>query len=107
GHARRLLDTVGWAGEDLAVRRFTGGASLALSAPLDALYSATELNEWAFRAAAAELTGQPPYNLREGTALLRDAIRREENPALLDLQAAAAAHKVAFLADDNQVSAGL
>jgi UDP-N-acetylmuramyl tripeptide synthase len=107
GHARRLLDAVGWAGEDLAVRRFSGGASLALSAPLDALYSATELNEWALRAAAAELTGQTPYDLREGTALLRDAIRREENPALLDLQAAAAARKVAFLADDNQVSVGL
>lgn len=106
-HARRLLDAVGWAGEDLAVRRFTGGASLALSAPIDALYSATELNEWAFRAAAAELTGQGPYDLREGTALLRDAIRREENPALLDLQAAAAVRKVACLADDDQVSVGL
>jgi UDP-N-acetylmuramyl tripeptide synthase len=106
-HARRLLDAVGWAGEDLAVRRFAGGASLALSAPLDALYSATELNEWALRAAAAELAGGAPPDLQEGAALLRDAIRREENPPLQALQAAAAARKVAFLADDNQVSVGL
>ncbi|HYG64392.1 MAG TPA: Mur ligase family protein [Thermoanaerobaculia bacterium] len=107
GHARRLLDALGWSGEELAVRPFSGGVSLALSAPVDALYSATEINEWAWRAAAAELAGSPPPDLREGTALLRDAIEREENPALQALQAAAAARRVTLLADDDQVSVGL
>ncbi|MDQ3138592.1 MAG: Mur ligase, partial [Gemmatimonadota bacterium] len=36
--AHRLLDLVGWPGESIAVRRFGGGASVALSAPVDALY---------------------------------------------------------------------
>src|ERR1700722_9455946 len=51
--ARRMLDTLGWQGEEIAVRRFGAGASLALSAPPDALYTATEINEWAWAAAAA------------------------------------------------------
>jgi UDP-N-acetylmuramyl tripeptide synthase len=55
--ARRMLDAVGWHGEQLHVRRFASGASLALSAPPDALYAATEVNEWAWAAALAEVTG--------------------------------------------------
>jgi len=38
---RRRLDAVGWSAEGTCVRTFDGGASLALSAPLDALYAAT------------------------------------------------------------------
>src|SRR4051812_13381500 len=55
--ARRLLDRLGWRGETLAVRRFPGGASLAFSAPIDALYAATEVNEAAWAAAAAAFSG--------------------------------------------------
>ncbi|MDA3859131.1 MAG: hypothetical protein PF480_13085, partial [Roseovarius sp.] len=39
-HARRVLDALGWAGEDLTCRRFRGGVNLAISAPPDQLYSA-------------------------------------------------------------------
>ncbi|HET9464768.1 MAG TPA: hypothetical protein VFO71_04480, partial [Gemmatimonadales bacterium] len=53
--ALRLLRDVGWTDEELATRRFPGGVSLALSAPIDALYAATELNERAWEAAAAQL----------------------------------------------------
>src|ERR671931_313802 len=53
--ARRMLDAVGWSGERLAIRTFAGGASLALSAPADALYAATELNEWAWAAPLAAI----------------------------------------------------
>ena len=51
--ARRLLDAVGWADETLATRTFAEGATLAVSAPIDALYAATELNERALNAAMA------------------------------------------------------
>src|SRR5579864_1022500 len=51
-HARRMLDALGWRGEELAVRRFTAGASLFASAPIDALYTATEVVDWAWEAAA-------------------------------------------------------
>ncbi len=55
---RRLLDGVGWTGEAIAVRPYAGGASLALSAPPDALYAATELLEAAWRATAELMDGQ-------------------------------------------------
>ena len=56
-HVARMLDAVGWSGEELSVRSFAGGASLALSAPPDALYAATELNEWAWTAAELDVRG--------------------------------------------------
>ena len=49
-HARRLLEELDWPVE-LAVRPFEGGVSLALAAPEDGLYAATELNEAALDAA--------------------------------------------------------
>ena len=52
--ARQILDAVGWGGEDCAERLFPGGATLAVSAPFDALYSATEVNEWAWSAAGKD-----------------------------------------------------
>jgi cyanophycin synthetase len=106
-HARRLLNAVGWNAETLAVRRFPGGASLAITAPFDALYAATEINEQAWESAVAALAGQPVSDLEEAAARLRDSIERESNPALRALRGAASAHGVAFLADDDQVSIGL
>ncbi|HXO41463.1 MAG TPA: Mur ligase, partial [Thermoanaerobaculia bacterium] len=50
-HARRMLDALGWRDEELAVRRFTSGASLFAGAPIDALYTATEVVDWAWEAA--------------------------------------------------------
>ncbi|HEY9422287.1 MAG TPA: Mur ligase, partial [Thermoanaerobaculia bacterium] len=37
--ARRLLDAVGWTNEEVAFRSYPGGASLAISAPIDGLYA--------------------------------------------------------------------
>ncbi|HEX7183679.1 MAG TPA: Mur ligase family protein [Thermoanaerobaculia bacterium] len=103
---RRLLDAVGWREESLAVRRFPSGASLSISAPIDALYSATEVNERAWEAAEEALRGEVP-DLEEIAVRLRAEIERERNPALLALRAAAERRGVAFLADDRQASIGL
>lgn len=108
--ARRLLDAVGWEDEETAVRRFPGGASLAVSAPIDALYAATEVNEEAWGSALASLRGQlgpDPAEIQERIERLRAAIERERNPALLALRDAAEARGVAFLSDDRQASVGL
>lgn len=108
--ARALLDAVGWSSEETAIRHFPGGASLSLSAPLDALYAATEVNEEAWRAAEAAVAGpggHPPPDLAEAAGRLRAEIDRERNPALLALQAAAEARGVAFLADHRHASVGL
>jgi UDP-N-acetylmuramyl tripeptide synthase len=105
--ARRLLDAVGWNGEETAVRRYLGGASLALSAPIDALYAATEINDEAWASALASLQGEPGPEQTAQVERLRAAIERERNPALLALRAAADARSVAFLCDDENASVGL
>lgn len=104
---RRLLDAVGWQGERTSVWRFPGGVSLAISAPIDALYAATEVNEAAWRAAEAVLRGESVPDLEEAAGRLRDEIAREQNPALLALRDEAERRGVTFLWDADQVSVGL
>jgi UDP-N-acetylmuramyl tripeptide synthase len=105
--ARRMLDAVGWTGAEVAMRRFAGGASLAITAPVDGLYAATEINDWAWGAAEAAVTGLAAPDFQAAAARLRDEIAREANPALIALQANAASRGVAFLADDHFASVGL
>jgi UDP-N-acetylmuramyl tripeptide synthase len=104
--ARRLLEAVGWSGEALAARGFAGGASLALTAPVDALFAATEVNEAAWEAAAAELDGRAPEPAATVVARLRALIVEERNPALVALREAARAHGATFLAGEELVSVG-
>ena len=103
--ARRLLDAVGWSGERSPSAPFAGGASLALTAPPDALYAATDLNEAAW--------ARPPRSWRAArragaavVARLREAIADERNPALVALREAARARDVTFLAGEEPVSVG-
>ena len=105
--ARRILDAVGWTHEELSHRHFASGVSLALSAPIDALYAATEVNEWAFEAATAELTDTEPPDLVSAADRLRATIAEERNPAVPAMQNAAAERGVAFLWDDDEVSVGM
>ena len=105
-HARRMLDALGWRDEELAVRRFTSGASLFAGAPIDALYTATEVVDWAWEAATG--AAAPDAGAFAAAAeRLRSAAAAERQPALLALRDAAAAHGVAFLADDDLVTVGL
>jgi cyanophycin synthetase len=105
--ARRLLDAVQWSAETLAVRPFAGGASLALTAPIDTLNTATELNEAAWEMATAELAGRAPEPVAMVVARLRAAIAGERNPPLVALREAARARDVTFLAGEELVSVGL
>ncbi|MEO8088848.1 MAG: Mur ligase family protein [Gemmatimonadales bacterium] len=104
--ARRLLCDAGWPDEQLFTRRFPGGVSLALSAPVDGLYAATELNELAWETAAAELGEEPPPDYEAGLRSLKGAIARESNRALVALRSAARARGLTFLAGEDQVSVG-
>ncbi len=104
--ARRALAAVGWSDEQCRVRRFQGGASLAISAPIDALFAATEVNEWALEAANAALGGPAAPDLAEAGARLRDLIAQERKPALMALSRAARRNGVSFLADTELVSVG-
>ncbi len=104
---RRVLDAVGWADQGLCVREVAGGASLAISAPIDALYAATELTEWTVAAANAAISGESPPNVEKAARRLRATIERERRPATIALQQAAAQHGVTFLSDDDHISVGL
>jgi len=102
-NATTILAAVGWDDERVAVRTFDGGADLVLSGPIDALYAACELNEWAWEAACADA----PESLDDAAKRLRCVIKEERNPRLLALQAAAEARDVCFLWDDDLVSVGM
>ena len=51
----RMLEALDWPSARFASRKLLGGVSMAFSAPIDALYAASEINEWAWAAAAFEL----------------------------------------------------
>lgn len=104
--AGRLLQAVGWPDEKLASRSFAGGVSLAVSAPIDGLYAATELNERAWAAAAAELQGEKPPDFRTAVASVLDEIERERNPVLAALCREARSRGLTFLSGEDLISAG-
>ena len=103
---RRLLQAVGWGGQQLATRTFSGGVSLAFTAPIDGLYAATELNERAWAAAAAELQGGKIPDVRGAMAALLDDIESQRNPALAGLCSGARSRKLTFLHGEDLVSVG-
>jgi cyanophycin synthetase len=105
-HVGRLLSAIGWAEEEPFHRTFDGGVSVGLTAPPDALYAATEVNEAAWAAAAAELSGEPLPDEAPVIERLRASIDAERDPALLALRDAAAVRGLAFLPDDEFVTLG-
>ncbi len=104
---------LGWPDGEVYVRRHASGASLAFAAPLDQLYTATEVNEWAWWSAVASPADRhhaPGHaaSWDEASALhtLRLLARAEANPALIALHDAARAHRLPFLADDDEATLG-
>jgi UDP-N-acetylmuramyl tripeptide synthase len=104
--ARALLEAVGWTGQRLVSRPFRGGVSLAFSAPVDGLYSATEIAEEAWEAAAAELQGARARDLTSVALRLRKVIEEERNTRLVALKEAAESRGLTFLSDEEQASVG-
>jgi len=105
-HARRVLDGVGWQDQTSTHRDFTGGISVAITAPADQLYSATFVLQAAWHFVAADLLWQPRGDLAAMLADLRRVMAREADPALLALTQAAEARGVEVLADDELVTLG-
>lgn len=114
-HTQRLLDALGWQAESIYSRAYTNdegtpdaqpGASLAISAPIDVLYAATEVNEAAWASTCAELQLLELPDFPQQLQTLKQMIADEANPALLHLDAAAKKHQQPFLSDDDEVSVG-
>jgi len=104
----RMLEALDWPSSEFAFRQLEGGISLAFSAPIDQLYAASEINEWAFAASAFELgvsEEQPDFD--EALDALRKSAAEEANVELMWLVDEAAAHGKTLLWDDDEVSLGL
>lgn len=102
---------LGWPDAPLCVRPHQGGVALAFAAPLDQLFTATEVNEWAWMAAngKAELFAPGhPHGTDPVTALhmLSRHAAAERRPDLLGLIDAAAARGLPVLLDDEHLSIG-
>ncbi|MEP7185819.1 MAG: Mur ligase family protein [Rhodanobacter sp.] len=112
----RLSQTLGWPDLPLVVRRHATGAALAFGAPLDQLFSATEVNEWAWLATLAEVAGVDaglhapghPAAWDQDSALhsLQAFAAAERIPAMLALVQAAKARGLIALADEEYLSIG-
>ncbi len=128
GRARAAL---GWNTHEPVVRRHATGASFALAAPPDLLFTATEVNEWALCATLAERDAalwrdlpalmhaalledaSDPSTvifpvLEESAALTRFAVlaAREASPALRALVSDAHARGLAYVLDETGLTLG-
>ena len=104
----RMLEALDWPSAEFAFVKLQGGTSLAFSAPIDQLYAASEINEWAWAASAFELgVSQEEPDFDEALAALRQSAAEEANVELMWLIDEAAAHTQTLLWDDDEVSVGL
>ncbi|MCF6226085.1 MAG: hypothetical protein L3J22_07270 [Xanthomonadales bacterium] len=104
---RILLDSLGWATEKTWSRIYSGGISLVISAPIDVLYAATEVNEAAWQLTMGEILAPSESNSTSvDIEKLQSLIQDESNPPLLVLEKAAIDHNICFLSDDDEASIG-
>ena len=106
-HVGHMLLQLGWEGCEFQSLLLSGGISLGFTSPIDALYAASEINEWAYAACDAELNGAEQADFEAALSALCAAIVEEANPELIELEALAAERGVTFLWDDDEASLGL
>jgi len=113
GLVQQMRRALGWPDDALHQRVHASGVTLAFAAPLDQLYTATEVNEWAWWQATgseAERFHAPGFAAvwDAGSALrtLRAAAAAEAQPQLAVLQAEADAHDLPFLLDEDELTLG-
>ncbi|MGH8273448.1 MAG: Mur ligase family protein, partial [Gammaproteobacteria bacterium] len=115
-NVERLCAALHWPVPRVVVREHASGASLAFTAPVDQLYSATEVNEWALLAAlpiavqkryALEAPEQP-VGWDEEAALntLRSQAGEEQIAGLVALTDAAATRGLNVLLDEDALTIG-
>lgn len=106
-YAKQLLNAVNWLDETTFSRVFEDGISIAISAPLDALYAACDLNELAWQLTCDELTQTPnEESISAAISLLKQTIAEEVNPKLLELIKQSTFNNIVYLVDDDEFSLG-
>ncbi len=106
-HLRRMLEELDWNDFELQTLQLAGGVSLGFTAPIDALYAASEINEWVWAACNAELNGTEAPDFDAAAAKFRTLITEEANAELMAIATVAADHGVTLLWDDDEASLGL
>lgn len=109
---------LGWPDTPMFAQAHAAGATLAFAAPLDQLFAATDVNEWAWLASAADAHADSDYAPFHAPAYaaawdeelamttLRALAASEARPELLSLERAAREHRVALLIDDDAITLG-
>ncbi len=104
--ARYVMDILGWDQEHICSHRFCTGIALLFSAPIDALYAATEVNDYIWERCEERIAGRSPIDDPSELERLATLINEEASPKLIALNRASKEHHVSFLSDDEQVSVG-
>ncbi len=102
-----LLREIDWVEPRFTHRRFENGCNLLLAAPIDQLYSAVLTLETTWYFCACELLELASESREQLLDDIRAQMQQEKNPALIEMEAAAADHGVDFLVDDETISLGL
>jgi cyanophycin synthetase len=106
-YARQLLGAVNWPDEQTFFRIFEDGITIAISAPLDALYAACDLNECAWQLTYDELTQtKSEESVSAAIARLKQTIADESHPKLLELIQLSKSKDIVYLVDDDEFSLG-
>jgi len=106
-HVRTLLTAVGWGNETVVTRLYNGGATLAITAPIDRLYAATEVVEAAWEYVQAKMSGGPLPDFDVTVENLKGEIADEHDPALCALSHSADTKNVSCLSDDELITLGI
>lgn len=105
-HVEQICANLGWQ-EATTYRLFKDGCSLALSAPMDALYGACEIAEYAWQLTVAEFTEESAPDELQALATIREELSNERNPELIALLEEAKKRNVACISDDDYCSLGM
>ena len=105
--AEQLLKEIGWVEQRTIIRPYPQGASLAISAPIDVLYTATEINEWCWQQAVNLISGETTQDLDGAVTRFTTMFEEEANADVLRLKKLADDKQIPFLRDDDEVSLGL
>jgi len=106
-HVQRMRTALDWEDCEFQSLLLSGGVSLGFTSPIDTLYAASEINEWAYASCAADFEGAKQPDFDAALSGFRAAVAEEANPELLKLESLAAEHGVTFLWDDDEASLGL
>jgi cyanophycin synthetase len=112
-HVRAMLDSLGWPPATFSAMLHANGASLAFSAPMDRLFTATEVNEWAWLLASGGINLAPlspafPSLSDQSSAVqtLQRMAAAEAQPAWVNLIAQAEARNLPVFVDEDVLSVG-